>query len=95
MSVPFPGYFSPDRNEVLQARCSSPLLAATNRPEILDDYHRDGYNVKDISLASLADLIGVVTQETFLIHASIKENLQYANPEATDEEIFAAAKAAG
>lgn len=55
----------------------------------------DGHNVKDISLASLADLIGVVTQETFLIHASIKENLQYANPEATDEEIYAAARAAG
>jgi len=54
----------------------------------------DGHNVKDIALASLGELIGVVTQETNLFHASIRENLLYARPDATDEEIVAAAKAA-
>jgi ATP-binding cassette subfamily B protein len=54
----------------------------------------DGHNVKDISLASLGELIGVVTQETYLFHASIRENLLYARPDATEEEMIAAAKAA-
>ncbi len=54
----------------------------------------DGHNVKDIALASLGQLIGVVTQETYLFHASIKENLLYARPDATEEEMIAAAKAA-
>ncbi len=54
----------------------------------------DGHNVKDIALASIGELIGVVTQETYLFHASIRENLLYARPDATDEEIVAAAKAA-
>jgi len=54
----------------------------------------DGHNVKDIALASLGQLIGVVTQETYLFHASVRENLLYARPEATEEEMIAAAKAA-
>ena len=54
----------------------------------------DGHNVKDIALSSLGELIGVVTQETYLFHASIRENLLYARTDATDEEIIAAAKAA-
>jgi ATP-binding cassette, subfamily B, bacterial len=54
----------------------------------------DGHNVKDIALSSLAGLIGVVTQETYLFHASIRENLLYARPDATTEEIIAAARAA-
>ena len=54
----------------------------------------DGHNVKDISLASLGDLIGVVTQETFLFHASVKENILFARPDASDEEVIAAAKTA-
>jgi ATP-binding cassette, subfamily B, bacterial len=54
----------------------------------------DGHNVKQIALASLGELIGVVTQETYLFHASIKENLLYARPDATDQELVAAAKAA-
>ena len=54
----------------------------------------DGHNVKDIALESLGELIGVVTQETYLFHASIKENLLYARLDATDEEMIAAAKAA-
>jgi len=54
----------------------------------------DGHNVKNISLASLGEVIGVVTQETYLFHASIRENLLYARPNATEEEMIAAAKAA-
>jgi ATP-binding cassette subfamily B protein len=54
----------------------------------------DGHNVKDIALESLGELIGVVTQETYLFHASIRENLLYARPAATEEEMIAAAKAA-
>ena len=54
----------------------------------------DGHNVKEIELASLGALIGVVTQETYLFHTSIRDNLLYVRPEATDEEIMAATKAA-
>ena len=54
----------------------------------------DGHSVRDITLSSLGEIIGVVTQETYLFHASIKENLLYARPDATDEEVVAAAKAA-
>ncbi len=54
----------------------------------------DGHNVKDIALASLGEIIGVVTQETYLFNASIRENLLYARSDATEEEMIAAAKAA-
>ncbi len=54
----------------------------------------DGHNVKNIALSSLGEIIGVVTQETYLFHASIKKNLLYARPDATDEEICEAARAA-
>ncbi|MBA2395955.1 MAG: ABC transporter ATP-binding protein [Ktedonobacteraceae bacterium] len=54
----------------------------------------DGHNVKDVTLASLGQLIGVVTQETYLFHASVRENLLYARQDATDEEVIAAARAA-
>ncbi len=54
----------------------------------------DGRDVRDIDLASLADIIGMVTQETYLFHSSIAENLRFARPGATDEEILEAARAA-
>jgi ATP-binding cassette subfamily B protein len=54
----------------------------------------DGINVKDIALASLGELIGIVTQETYLFHASIRENLLYARQDATENEMMAAARAA-
>jgi ATP-binding cassette, subfamily B, bacterial len=54
----------------------------------------DGYNVRDIALSSLGEIIGMVTQEAFLFHASIRENLLYARLDATEEEMVAAAKAA-
>src|SRR6202165_3589990 len=54
----------------------------------------DGYNVKGLALESLGEFIGVVTQETYLFHASVRENLLYAREDATDEEMIAAAKAA-
>jgi ATP-binding cassette subfamily B protein len=53
-----------------------------------------GVDVRDLTFASLARLVGVVSQETYLFHASIRENLRFARPDATDEEIEAAARAA-
>ena len=50
--------------------------------------------MRDLSFASLADLVGVVSQETYLFHATVRENLRFAKPDATDEEIEAAADAA-
>jgi ATP-binding cassette subfamily B protein len=54
----------------------------------------DGIDVRRIALASLGEIIGVVTQETYLFHASVRDNLMYAKPEATQEELETAARAA-
>jgi ATP-binding cassette subfamily B protein len=54
----------------------------------------DGHDVKDITLNSLAANIGMVTQETYLFYDTIRANLLYAWPGATDAEVIAAAKAA-
>jgi ATP-binding cassette, subfamily B, bacterial len=54
----------------------------------------DGEDVRGITLGSLADTIGMVTQESYLFHATIRENLAYARPDATEAEIEAAARAA-
>jgi ATP-binding cassette, subfamily B, bacterial len=53
-----------------------------------------GVDVRDLSFASLASLVGVVSQETYLFHSSVRENIRFAKPEATDEEIEDAARAA-
>src|SRR6266480_3200649 len=53
-----------------------------------------GVDVRDLSFRALSDLVGVVSQETYLFHASVRENLRFARPEATDEEIERAADAA-
>ena len=50
----------------------------------------DGRDVRQIKLASLGEVIGVVTQETHLLHTSIGDNLRYARPDATDEQLWAA-----
>ncbi len=54
----------------------------------------DGHDVKQIKLADLGRLIGVVTQETYLVHDTIRENLRYGKPDANDAELEAAARAA-
>jgi ATP-binding cassette, subfamily B, bacterial len=54
----------------------------------------DGTDVRRIKLASLGEVVGVVTQETYLFHASVRENLIYARPDATDAELQVAARAA-
>jgi ATP-binding cassette subfamily B protein len=54
----------------------------------------DGTDVRDLTFASLSKAVGLVSQETYLFHASIRENLAFARPGATDEEIEAAARAA-
>lgn len=54
----------------------------------------DGNDVRGIRLASLADLVGYVTQESYLFHASLRDNLLYGNPDATRDEMEEAARAA-
>jgi ATP-binding cassette subfamily B protein len=54
----------------------------------------DGVDVRDLDFDTLARAVGVVSQETYLFHATIAENLRFAKPDATDEEIRQAAKAA-
>jgi ATP-binding cassette subfamily B protein len=54
----------------------------------------DGVDARDTTFASLASTVGVVTQETYLFHASVAENLRFARPDATDDELVAAARAA-
>jgi ATP-binding cassette, subfamily B, bacterial len=54
----------------------------------------DGIDIRSATMASLARTVGVVSQETYLFHASIRDNLRFAKPEATDEEIENAARAA-
>ena len=54
----------------------------------------DGIDVRDLTFESLADVVGVVSQETYLFHASVRENLRFARPGATDAEIEDAARAA-
>lgn len=55
----------------------------------------DGHDIRDLSQESLRSQIGVVLQENYLFSGTIFENIRYARPEATDEEIIAAAKLAG
>jgi ATP-binding cassette, subfamily B, bacterial len=54
----------------------------------------DGTDVRDATPESLAATVGLVSQDTYLFHASIRENLRFAKPDATDEEVEAAARAA-
>ena len=54
----------------------------------------DGVDVRDLTLADLARVVGVVSQETYLLHGSVRENLRHARPDATDAELEAAARRA-
>jgi ATP-binding cassette subfamily B protein len=54
----------------------------------------DGTDVRDLAFDALAAAVGVVAQETYLFHASVADNLRFAKPDATDEELEAAARAA-
>jgi ATP-binding cassette, subfamily B, bacterial len=54
----------------------------------------DGVDLRDLTLDCLAQLVGVVSQETYLLHTSIRDNLRHARPDATDAEIEAAARKA-
>jgi len=54
----------------------------------------DGVDVRDLSFQSLTDMLGVVSQEPYLLHASVADNLRFAKPDATDDELLAAARAA-
>ena len=54
----------------------------------------DGIDIRDMRLTDLASIVGVVSQETYLLHTTVRENLRYARPDATDAEIETAARAA-
>jgi len=54
----------------------------------------DGVDVREASFASLADTVGVVSQETYLVHATVRENIRFARPDASDDEVETAARAA-
>ena len=54
----------------------------------------DGVDLRELSFDALADAVGVVSQETYLFHASVRENLRFAKPDATDREVEDAARAA-
>jgi ATP-binding cassette, subfamily B, bacterial len=54
----------------------------------------DGFDVRDIRLESIGEIVGMVTQETYLFNTTIRDNLRYGNPDATDADLEAAAKAA-
>jgi len=54
----------------------------------------DGVDIRDLSFASLARTVGLVSQETYLFHATIADNLRFARPGASDEELVGAARAA-
>src|SRR6266566_1304831 len=53
-----------------------------------------GVDIRDLSFQALTDLVGVVSQETYLFHSSVRENLRFAKPDATDEEVERSAEAA-
>ncbi|WP_079210903.1 ABC transporter ATP-binding protein [Brucella pituitosa] len=54
----------------------------------------DGVDLRDLSFLSLSEMLGVVSQDPYLLHASVAENLRFAKPEAADEELYAAAETA-
>jgi ATP-binding cassette subfamily B protein len=54
----------------------------------------DGVDLRDLRLSDLAGVVGVVSQETYLLHTTVRENLRYARPSATDAQIEEAARAA-
>ena len=54
----------------------------------------DGVDLRDLRLSDVAAIVGVVSQETYLLHTTVRENLRYAKPDATDDEIESAARSA-
>src|SRR6202012_6267148 len=54
----------------------------------------DGHDVRDLPAATIARTVGVVTQESYLFGGTVRDNISYGRPAATDEEVVAAAKAA-
>ena len=67
-----------------------PRLYEVNQGAVLID----GHDVRDVTMGSLADVVGMVTQDPYLFHASIAANLRYARPDATDAELEEACRAA-
>ena len=89
-----PGSWPPSSGRAARARRRSPIwcprLYDVDRGRVLID----GNDVRELTQASSPTPVGMVTQDTYLLHATIADNLRYANPEATQEEIETAARAA-
>jgi ATP-binding cassette subfamily B protein len=54
----------------------------------------DGHDVRDLTATTIASAVGVVTQESYLFEGTVADNLSYGRPDATAEEVAAAARAA-
>jgi ATP-binding cassette subfamily B protein len=54
----------------------------------------DGHDIRDLSFATLRNTVGVVSQDTYLFHGTVRDNLRFARPDATDEQLEEAARAA-
>ena len=79
----------PDRARPPSATCRH---GSTTRPAALCEL--DGVDIRELGLQDLASVVGIVSQEAYLLHASIADNLRFARPDASDDDIVAAAKAA-
>ena len=92
---PFPpGRRPPSSGETGSGKTTCAYLVARLYDATEGQVTIDGVDVRDLTFESLAAAVGVVSQETYLFHASVRENLRFARPEATDAEIEEAARAA-
>ena len=82
------------RRDRLRARRPSAISPRGSTTSTEGSVSIGGVDLRDLTFASLASLVGVVSQETYLFHASVRDNLRFAKPDATDEELVAAAEAA-
>ena len=82
------------RRDRLRARRPVPTSSRGSTTPTEGTVTIDGVDVRELTFESLAAAVGVVSQETYLFHATVRENIRFARPEATDEDIEEAARAA-
>src|SRR3990170_3446407 len=80
--------------ETGSGKTTCPYLVARLYDATKGEVAIDGVDVRELTFEALAAAVGVVSQETYLFHATVRENLRFAKPDATDEEIEEAARAA-
>ncbi len=89
-----PASWRPSSGRAARARPRSPTSSRGSTTSTAAGCSIDGRDVRELTQASVADVIGMVTQDTYLLHTTIRENLRYAKPDATQDEIEEAARAA-